>query len=137
MEFFMAMIPPTVTAQEQKTGIRNGKPFRYEPENLKTARSSLKAHLAKHKPEKPFSANIPLELHVIWCFPTSHSDRIGKYKTTKPDTDNLDKLLKDCMTQVGFWNDDAQVCREVIEKFWGSPTGIYIRVEELSDPEET
>ena len=32
----------------------------------------------------------------------------GEYRTTKPDTDNLQKLLKDCMTATGFWTDDAQ-----------------------------
>ena len=32
-------------------------------------------------------------------------------EVTKPDTDNLQKLLKDCMTKCGFWKDDAQVVR--------------------------
>ena len=54
-------------------------------------------------------------------------------KASCPDTDNLNKLLKDCMTKLGFWNDDAQVCREIIEKFWvkSSPSGIWIRVRQL------
>ena len=43
-----------------------------------------------------------------WCFPKGkHSD--GEYKATKPDTDNLQKMLKDVMTEVGFWKDDALV----------------------------
>ena len=29
MEFFMAMIPPTVTAQEHKVMVKNGKPVFY------------------------------------------------------------------------------------------------------------
>jgi Holliday junction resolvase RusA-like endonuclease len=32
------------------------------------------------------------------------------YKTTKPDIDNLTKLLLDCCTQSQLWDDDAQVC---------------------------
>ena len=55
----------------------------------------------------------------------------GEYKITKPDTDNLQKLLKDCMTAVRFWSDDAQVASEVVEKFWADIPGIYIRVTEL------
>ena len=58
-----------------------------------------------------------------------HKD--GEWKITKPDTDNMIKLLKDCMTRVGFWQDDAQVCSEITEKFWGDVSGIYIMVEQL------
>jgi Holliday junction resolvase RusA-like endonuclease len=51
---------------------------------------------------------------------------------TKPDTDNLEKLLKDCMTEVGFWNDDAQVVKEIAEKVWtDEPTGISIEINNL------
>lgn len=65
-----------------------------------------------------------------WCFPRGqHQD--GEYRATKPDTDNLQKLLKDCMTDAQFWTDDALVCREITEKFWAEVPGIYIRIEEL------
>ncbi len=48
------------------------------------------------------------------------------------DTDNLQKMLKDCMTEVGFWNDDAQVVVEHVEKLWSDePTGIAIEIEVL------
>ena len=26
-----------------------------------------------------------------------------RWKTSKPDTDNLIKMLKDCMTRTGYW----------------------------------
>ena len=58
-----------------------------------------------------------------------HKD--GEYRITKPDTDNLQKMLKDCMTLVGFWKDDALVASEITEKFWAKTPGIYIRIEEL------
>ena len=58
-----------------------------------------------------------------------HKD--GEYRITKPDTDNLQKMLKDCMTLVGFWKDDALVASEITEKFWAEKPGIYIRIEEL------
>ena len=71
-----------------------------------------------------------VRLMVRWCLPRGrHSD--GEYRITKPDTDNLQKLLKDCMTTVGFWKDDALVASEITEKFWAEIPGIYIRVEEL------
>ena len=40
-EFFMAMVPPTVTHQEKQVRVVNGKPKFYEPQELKTARSEV------------------------------------------------------------------------------------------------
>lgn len=127
-DFFMPMIPPTITHQEKKVHVVNGKPIFYEEQELKAARSKLEAHLAKHKPDKKYTGGI--ELLVKWCFPRGrHKD--GEYRITKPDTDNLQKMLKDCMTRIGFWEDDAQVCLEIIEKFWADIPGIYISIRNV------
>ena len=128
LEFFLPMIPPTVTHQEKKWRVVNGKPVPYEPAELKTARAKLRDHLARHRPERPFGGAI--RLTVKWCFPRGRH-RDGAYRITKPDTDNLQKLLKDVMTTVGFWRDDAQVASEIVEKFWAEIPGIYIRLEDL------
>lgn len=56
---------------------------------------------------------------------------LAQHKTSKPDTDNLEKALKDCMTRLHFWKDDAQVASEISEKFWAAVPGIYVRIEEL------
>lgn len=37
------------------------------------------------------------------------------------------------MTHVGFWQDDAQVASEIVEKFWAVTPGIYIAVRELGE----
>lgn len=129
MEFFMAMIPPTITHQEKKVHVVNGRPRFYEPDELKAARQKLTAYLGQHVPEEPYQGGI--QLIVKWCFPTKGRHKDGEYRITKPDTDNLQKLLKDCMTSVGFWSDDAQVASEIVEKFWAEIPGIYIRVTEL------
>ena len=127
-EFFLPMIPPTVTAQEHKVMVRNGEPVFYDPPELKQARSKLEAHLLRHRPE--ISIECGIRLTVKWLFPRGrHKD--GEYRVTKPDTDNLQKLLKDCMTHCGFWKDDALVASEITEKFWAEVPGIYIRIEEL------
>lgn len=127
-EFFMAMEPPTVTAQEHKVTVINGKPVFYDPPEVKAAKEKLISHLYKHRIMGPYREGV--RLITKWCFPRGrHKD--GSYRTTKPDTDNLQKLLKDCMTLVGFWTDDALVASEVAEKFWAEVPGIYIRIEEL------
>lgn len=127
-EFFMPMKPPTCTHQQKQVTVVNSKPVFYEPDDLKAARAKLMAHLGKHVPDKGYTG--PIRLITKWCFPKGrHKD--GQWKTTKPDTDNLQKLLKDCMTDVGFWKDDALVTSEIIEKFWADVPGIYIKIEEL------
>lgn len=129
IKFFMAMEPPTATHQEHKVAVIKGRPVIYDGPELKEARQKLLARLAKHKPRKQIETGC--RLMVKWCFPKgSHGQ--GEYRTTKPDTDNLQKLLKDCMTVCGFWKDDALVASEIVEKFWADPPGIYIQIEELS-----
>ncbi len=128
LSFFMAMVPPTCTHQEKSVRVRNGKPVIYEPDALKAARVKLTAHLARYRPERELRGAIRLQ--VRWYFPRGrHAD--GEYRTTRPDTDNLQKLLKDCMTAVHFWHDDAQVACELCEKFWADVPGIYIIAEEI------
>lgn len=127
-EFFMAMVPPTVTHQEHKVTVVHGKPVFYDPPELKVARDKLTAHLSGHRPADPYSQGV--RLVVKWCFPRG-KHRDGEYRITKPDTDNLQKLLKDCMTRTGFWTDDALVASEIAEKFWAECPGIYVRIESL------
>ena len=128
IEFFMPMDPPTCTHQEKQVRMVKGKPVFYEPMELKAARQKLTGCLAGHMPEEPYRDGV--RLMVKWCFPKGrHKD--GSYRITKPDTDNLQQLLKDCMTRCGFWTDDALVASEIVEKFWAEVPGIYIRMESL------
>ena len=125
------MDPPTVTQQEHRVGKRkDGSLYFYEDRSLKEARAKIGNALARQAPEKPEKG--PLRLIVKWLFPRG-SHRDGEYKPTKPDTDNLNKMLKDEMTKAGFWRDDAQVASEIIEKFWAEKTGIFVKIERLED----
>lgn len=129
-EFFMPMKNvPTVTHQQKKVTVQNGKPVFYEPSELKAARAKLMAYLGQYVPERKYNSSI--RLMTKWCFPITGKHSDGEYKYTKPDTDNLQKLLKDCMTDCGYWKDDALVVSEIVEKFWARIPGIYIRIEEI------
>lgn len=129
-EFFMPMKKvPTVTHQEKQVHVVNGKPVFYEPDDLKAARAKLQAHLGQHVPKERYIG--PVRLITKWCFPVLGKHQNGEYKTSKPDTDNLVKLLKDVMTELHFWKDDAQVASEITEKFWSDLPGIYVKVESL------
>lgn len=127
--------PPTTTHQQKQVTIKNGKPIFYEPESLKKARAILTAHLGQHVPGEMFKGK-PVHCTVKWFFPTkSKAIQDGDFKKTKPDTHNLNKLLFDVMTDLGFWEDDALVASETIQKFWvkKSIPGIYIEIYELEN----
>lgn len=128
IEFFIPMKLPTKTHQEKKVKVVNGKPRFYEPEELKAVRCLFRDHLAKFVPEKPLDGAV--QLVSKWLFPITGSHHDGEWKTSKPDTDNLVKLLKDVMTGLRFWHDDAQVASEVIEKFYAEFPGLYICIRE-------
>ena len=135
LEFFLPMTKvPTATHQEQAVQVVKGKPVFYDTPEVKAARAKLTGHLAKHAPEKPLRGAV--RLLVKWCFPRDKSHRDGEYRTSRPDTDNLQKLLKDCMTKCGFWKDDAQVASEICEKFWADIPGLYICAEEITAKRE-
>ncbi|RKM55431.1 RusA family crossover junction endodeoxyribonuclease [Butyrivibrio sp. CB08] len=130
MRFFMEMEPPTATAQEKSVRVIHGRPVFFEPSRLKEAKKLLMGHLSDNVPDEPFEGAVALK--VLWLFPKGKSHKAGEWRTTRPDTDNLQKMLKDCMTKVGFWNDDAQVVLEIVGKAWSDvPTGICIEILEI------
>lgn len=128
LEFFMPMERiPTATGQERGVNLKTG--IYYEHAGAKASRAKLNGHLAPHRPEMPLTG--PIRLTVKWCFPATKAHPAGSWKASKPDTDNLLKILKDEMTHLGFWKDDAQVCSEINEKFYWNIPGIYIEAVEI------
>ena len=132
IQFFEPMKIPSITQQEHRIGVtKTGTKYIYEHQELKNARTLIRAHMALHKPEAPLEG--PVELDVIWIYRSDDHEE-GEFKTTKPDTDNLVKMLKDELTHCGFWKDDAQVCREQLTKIWSKKKeGIIVSVGNLPE----
>lgn len=130
IEFFIQMKKiPTVTHQQKKVRVIRGKPQFYEPDELKETRTMFMELLAPYVPEEPMDG--PLRLTTKWLFPKIKGTTNGQYKHTKPDTENLLKLPKDCMQKLGFFVNDSRVASEITEKFWADTVGIYVRLENL------
>ena len=137
---------PRTTAQEKGETIKykrvGSKLVPYIAHFRKPEVQALRTILGyKIKPFRPKNTTIlPIKLEVYIYFDVKESAKWGKYKTTKPDCDNYVKELKDVMTDLGFWVDDAQVCSELTEKRWvrgirkgGTASGIWISVREMED----
>lgn len=135
IDFFLPMKKlPTVTHQQKKIRVVNGKPNFYEGHDLKRARDLFTSLLIKHQPQHPI-VDKPIKLTTMWMYQTNDKSKQGTFKLSRPDTDNAIKLLKDCMSDIGFWKDDALVVVDEIHKYWAEEnrSGIYVRIEILEE----
>lgn len=120
---------PTTTHQQKKVSFKAGRAIFYEGSKLKATRALLTKETAKYRPKEPI--NNACELYTQWRFKRPKNRKKEHWKTTRPDTDNLNKLLKDVLTDNNFWRDDSLVVREIIEKVYSDDVGIEIRIKLL------
>ena len=127
----LEIIPPTATSQENQTAFINGRIMHYKKKSAKDAFRILTEALRPYAPIKPMDG--PIALYCGWRFPKGKSHKDGEWKITRPDTDNLQKALKDVMTRLGFWVDDSRVCQETVIKVWSDDPGITIDYREVDE----
>ena len=103
---------PKGTAQQKRY---NGRTRTYfKSQRLQQTEDFYLNELRSYAPTSPITGAVSLSIDFDYFTPTKK--RRGKWKTTRPDCDNLVKILIDCMTKLGFWLDDAQVARLVVNK---------------------
>ena len=130
MKIFLDIIPPTATSQENKTAFIGGRLMHYKSKGAKQTFAILEKALRPFVPLKPMDG--PIRLRCEWRFPCGKSHKDLEWKISRPDTDNLQKALKDVMTRMGFWVDDSRVCSELVSKIWADRPGIMIVAEEIN-----
>lgn len=125
--------PPRTTAQEKKIAVVNGRPRFYNTKAVTAAKEYYRTTAeALMLGRKPIAG--PVRLSVMFGFGTDDKAKLKQlWKTTRPDTDNMVKILKDELTHAGVWNDDAQVVEENVKKMWvpRADAGTSILIEEL------
>lgn len=132
VEFFIPMIPPTLTFQDKISIVSKGRGLLIDSPELKTVKRSLRDRIGPHAPDEKLTG--PVRVVSKWCWPTEGTDHMdGEYRISKPDADNLSKMLHDVMERAGFFANDSQVM-PVPETFWADVPGLYVCAEELADP---
>ena len=99
--------PSSVTQQQKGETIIKGHIHHYEKKNVREAKDALRWQLKPYVPKEPLGG--PIALKIEWRFELKRCKR-RFWKVTRPDLDNLEKGLLDVLTDMKFWNDDAQVC---------------------------
>lgn len=92
----------------------------------------------------PFKGPLHVVLRIRKAPPASWSDKkrkdaIGRWCPTKPDADNVAKIVTDAMNgdrQTGLgkvYGDDAQIAFLEVTKVYAENPGVHITVQELAD----
>lgn len=128
--FFMPMIPPKTTHNSLETFRRkNGSVGIRKSDALKSVEAKIEAHLAKHKPKRPLRGAVKSEIVICW---QADAKNPQGYKVTKPDNDNMEKVINDCMERLGFFEvGDQQIARNECTKCFDEHPGIFVRLEEI------
>lgn len=128
---FFAELPeiPRTTHQQRGVKIVHGRPMFYTKDKVQEVKDLYTLLLRTHRPEQPLAG--ALRLVVKFYYPVRKPHKDGEPKTTRPDTDNMIKLLKDVATACGYWIDDAQIADERVVKAYSNPSGIWFEVEQI------
>jgi Holliday junction resolvase RusA-like endonuclease len=120
---------------------KSGRTFvgKYASSKAKRWASVLAGEFARYKPEKPLEG--PLHVEIIWVFgypkstPKKHLGEV-RWKTTRPDLDNMEKTVLDVLTEQGFMHDDSQIALKATRKLHGPNPAIIVGIAQL-DPIDT
>lgn len=117
------------TAQQKGVYIRYGKAYFYEKPEVKALRNQLYFYCKPNRPPQPFGG--PVRMRVTFIYKAKTKKAVGSWKTTRPDLDNLNKLLWDVLTETGFFSDDSQIVNFEALKIYGEEPKIKIEIEEI------
>lgn len=83
----------------------------------------------------PLEVPVAVTITAVWPWPKSMSERKRRqsgahYKVSKPDADNIAKLVGDALNGI-VWRDDALVARLNIQKQYGLTPATHVTVEAL------
>lgn len=141
---YLPINPPTATSQMKGARVVHGRIHFFEKKEVAQAKAILKDELLKFVPDEPIKG--PVRIDVTFAFGTKDKKKIrGEFRTTRPDLDNLFKGLADCLTDLGFWEDDSQIVSLMLRKLWvpvedahlSITISEYVEVEEDAAEKET
>jgi Holliday junction resolvase RusA-like endonuclease len=135
-------LPVIPTAQARpKVAVRGKFAQGYKTEKQKANERTLEAWLKDYQPPKPLEGPLCLDFVVGLPVPASTSRKAREamlagydFPAKKPDLDNIAKQLKDAMTRMQFWGDDAQIVQLRCKKIYSDAGYWKVAVYPVSGP---
>jgi Holliday junction resolvase RusA-like endonuclease len=108
---------------------------RFTPAKQRSAAGAIK-HLCSlaMRGARPLEGAVSLWVLAVYPWPTSWSGKkraANQRKTSRPDVDNIGKLLADALNGVA-WIDDAQIAVVRLAKVYGDHPGLQVKIEALT-----
>jgi Holliday junction resolvase RusA-like endonuclease len=132
-QFFAPCVPPTTTAQQKGAFICGNSVRFFKKKKTQQAENTLIDLFKGHAPKQPHEGALKVCIAIYFPFRKVEKkcdliDGIACH-TSRPDFDNLSKMLCDVLTTLCFWNDDGQISNGTIIKRRAKHTGIEITIE--------
>ena len=126
MSFVAFTIPSEPIAFARSGG--NGK-VRFTPKRQRDfmALVQLAAHQAMNG-QPPLDGPIELQIRAVYRVPSSWPKKraaTARWRTSKPDADNIAKIVSDACNEIIF-GDDAQVVSLIVQKTYGPIAGVTV-----------
>lgn len=127
-------VEPIGKARPRHRKLGDGRIIDYLPEPTLTAQGLIQNHIRQIVMQKgKFEDGTPIRLAAVFYRRRPKSTPKRKiYPTTKPDIDNMYKLLSDALNKF-VYRDDSQVTTLMLKKRFGDPPRIEILLTEDKD----
>lgn len=122
-----------------------GKARMFDPGTAEGWKSQIAKAVQDYLPDQPHEAPMIVSMSFYFKRPKSHYTSKGsltksarefkQFHTCKPDFDNLEKAVSDCLTELGFWKDDTQVVKWTGMKIWTNDRpGLHLIIKQITMP---
>lgn len=113
----------------------------YDPGTADEWKAAVAAEAKRHWDGQRFTGPVKLTLTVCMPRPKCHFRANGQLKpgaprwhVSTPDLDNIEKAIKDAITNAGIWTDDSLVCAVGKTKMYAvQQPGAGIHIEEIGE----
>lgn len=133
-------IIPTKTTHQSALRIlkgKGGKMFvgKYQKSEFRNWLQEFKLKIKNSIPSSPLTGPIEAEIEFYFPYNKSASKKIidaESWKITRPDLDNMEKSIFDCLTEQGFIEDDSLICRKLSIKKYSPKPRIVIKLTKIT-----
>lgn len=117
---------PQAQARPRFNG-KQGRAYQPEPE----FKACVVTYACESRPPRPLSG--ALGVGMKFCYKRPVCRRYERYKTSRPDLDNLEKPVLDALKRAGWIQDDALIVKMQTMKVWAEQDGLELVVCSLKN----